>query len=75
REHPLGRPRRSTSRTPRTPPPTRADDIFGKRNVDYARAAAEAGVHKLFVDFGQTPATLAQRVDLAGRFIEGARHG
>ncbi|CAM5321472.1 Luciferase-like domain-containing protein OS=Streptomyces antimycoticus OX=68175 GN=SANT12839_003710 PE=4 SV=1 [Streptomyces antimycoticus] len=29
-------------------------------------------MHELFVDFGQTPATLAQRVDLAGRFIEGA---
>ncbi|MEV5778233.1 hypothetical protein AB0L49_44690 [Streptomyces antimycoticus] len=43
--------------------------------VDYARAATEAGVHELFVDFGQTPATLAQRVDLAGRFIEGVRHG
>ncbi|MEW2489881.1 hypothetical protein [Streptomyces sp. NPDC048411] len=43
--------------------------------VDYARAAAEAGVHELFVDFGQTPATLAERVDLAGRFLEGVRRG
>ncbi|WP_338704185.1 TIGR03619 family F420-dependent LLM class oxidoreductase (plasmid) [Streptomyces sp. Q6] len=43
--------------------------------VDYARAAAEAGVHELFVDFGQIPATLAERVDLAGRFLEGVRQG
>ena len=34
--------------------------------IDYARAA-EAGVHELFVDFGQIAATLAERVDLAGR--------
>ncbi|MEE4546358.1 TIGR03619 family F420-dependent LLM class oxidoreductase [Streptomyces sp. V4-01] len=43
--------------------------------VDYARAAAEAGVHELFMDFGQTPATLDERVDLAGRFLEGVRAG
>ncbi|MEU2424053.1 TIGR03619 family F420-dependent LLM class oxidoreductase [Streptomyces sp. NPDC007851] len=43
--------------------------------VDYARAAAEAGVHELFVDFGQTPAALTERVDLAGRFLEGVRRG
>lgn len=43
--------------------------------VDYARAAAEAGVHELFVDFGQSPATIDERVDLAGRFIEGVRAG
>jgi hypothetical protein len=43
--------------------------------IDYARAAAEAGVHELFVDFGQTPATFAERADLAGRFLEGVRHG
>ncbi|GGM23051.1 LLM class F420-dependent oxidoreductase [Streptomyces fumigatiscleroticus] len=43
--------------------------------IDYARAAAEAGVHELFMDFGQSPATLAERVDLAGRFIEGVRRG
>ncbi|WAZ26844.1 LLM class flavin-dependent oxidoreductase [Streptomyces cinnabarinus] len=43
--------------------------------IDYARTAAEAGVHELFMDFGQTPATLAERVDLAGRFIEGVRRG
>ncbi|MFI6488870.1 hypothetical protein [Streptomyces sp. NPDC050564] len=42
--------------------------------IDCARAAAEAGVHELFGDFGQTPATLAERVDLAGRFLEGVRH-
>ncbi|WEP00811.1 TIGR03619 family F420-dependent LLM class oxidoreductase (plasmid) [Streptomyces sp. FXJ1.172] len=43
--------------------------------IDYARAAAEAGVHELFVDFGQTTATLAERVDLAGRFLDGVRAG
>lgn len=43
--------------------------------VDYARAAAEAGVDELFVDFGQTSAGLAERVDLAGRFLEGVRAG
>ncbi|MFF2732234.1 TIGR03619 family F420-dependent LLM class oxidoreductase [Streptomyces sp. NPDC058008] len=43
--------------------------------IDYARAAAEAGVHELFMDFGQTRATLEERVDLAGRFIEGVRNG
>ncbi|MFF0752985.1 TIGR03619 family F420-dependent LLM class oxidoreductase [Streptomyces sp. NPDC004267] len=42
--------------------------------IDYARAAAEAGVHELFVDFGQT-AALAERDDLAGRFLEGVRRG
>ncbi|MFF1725515.1 hypothetical protein [Streptomyces sviceus] len=43
--------------------------------VDYAPAAADAGVHELFVDCGQTGASLAERVDLAGRFIEGVRRG
>ncbi|MEV0175547.1 TIGR03619 family F420-dependent LLM class oxidoreductase [Streptomyces sp. NPDC050803] len=43
--------------------------------IDYARAAGEAGVHELFMDFGQTPATLEERVDLAGRFLEGVRRG
>ncbi|MFE7577191.1 TIGR03619 family F420-dependent LLM class oxidoreductase [Streptomyces sp. NPDC057521] len=43
--------------------------------IDYARSAAEAGVHELFLDFGQTSATLDERVDLAGRFIEGVRRG
>ncbi len=43
--------------------------------VDYARAAAEAGVHELFVDFGQTGAGLSERVDLAGRFLEGVARG
>lgn len=43
--------------------------------VDYARAASEAGVHELFVDFGQTPASLVERVDLVGRVIEGVRRG
>ncbi|MGW0858575.1 TIGR03619 family F420-dependent LLM class oxidoreductase [Streptomyces sp. NPDC002690] len=43
--------------------------------IDYARGAADAGVHELFVDFGQTPATLAERIDLAGRFVEGVRRG
>ncbi|MFD8029339.1 TIGR03619 family F420-dependent LLM class oxidoreductase [Streptomyces sp. NPDC048231] len=43
--------------------------------IDYSRAAEEAGVHELFVDFGQMSATLDERVDLAGRFIEGLRAG
>nr|WTC14034.1 TIGR03619 family F420-dependent LLM class oxidoreductase [Streptomyces anthocyanicus] len=43
--------------------------------VDYARAAAEAGVHELFVDFGQQTTTLAESVDLAGRFLSGVRAG
>ncbi|MGW2282782.1 TIGR03619 family F420-dependent LLM class oxidoreductase [Streptomyces sp. NPDC001770] len=43
--------------------------------IDYARAAAAAGVHELFVDFGQSPATLDERADLAGRFLEGVRRG
>lgn len=43
--------------------------------IDYARAAAEAGVHELFMDFGQSPLTLGQRIELAGRFIEGVRRG
>ncbi|MEU0945604.1 hypothetical protein ABZ379_22900 [Streptomyces canus] len=43
--------------------------------VDYARAAADAGVHELVVDFGQTAASLAERVDLVGRFIEGVHRG
>ncbi|KIF73400.1 monooxygenase [Streptomyces sp. 150FB] len=43
--------------------------------VDYARAAAEAGVHELFIDFGHTPTSLNERVDLAGRFIEGVMAG
>ncbi|GAA2881536.1 hypothetical protein [Streptomyces mexicanus] len=37
--------------------------------IDCARAAAGAGVHDLVVDFGQTQAGLAERVDLAGRFL------
>ncbi|MFJ6076297.1 hypothetical protein ACIQFU_36655 [Streptomyces sp. NPDC093065] len=43
--------------------------------VDYARAAAEAGVHELFVDFGQHSVTLGESVDLAGRFLTGVREG
>jgi probable F420-dependent oxidoreductase len=43
--------------------------------VDYARAAAEAGVHEIFVDLGQMPTRLDARIDLAGRFIEGVRAG
>ncbi|MEU0302642.1 TIGR03619 family F420-dependent LLM class oxidoreductase [Streptomyces sp. NPDC006175] len=43
--------------------------------VDYARAAAEKGVHELFVDFGQTPVTLDERIELAGRFLTGVRAG
>ncbi|MGV9914514.1 TIGR03619 family F420-dependent LLM class oxidoreductase [Streptomyces tendae] len=43
--------------------------------IDYARAAAEAGVHELFVDFGQSPATLDERLDMAARFVESVRKG
>jgi probable F420-dependent oxidoreductase len=43
--------------------------------VDYARAAAEAGVHEIFVDLGQMPTPLDARIDLADRFIEGVRAG
>lgn len=43
--------------------------------IDYARAAAEAGVHELFIDFGQSPLTFDERLDRAGRFIEGVRAG
>lgn len=43
--------------------------------IDYARAAAEAGVHELFIDLGQSPASLDERIDLAGRFIQGVRRG
>jgi hypothetical protein len=43
--------------------------------VDYARAAAEAGVHEIFVDLGQMPTSLDARIDLADRFIEGVRAG
>ncbi|MFJ6850961.1 TIGR03619 family F420-dependent LLM class oxidoreductase [Streptomyces sp. NPDC091271] len=46
-----------------------------RQYVDYARAAAEHGVHELFVDLGQTPVTLDERIDLAGRFITGVRAG
>ncbi|MFL4910096.1 TIGR03619 family F420-dependent LLM class oxidoreductase [Streptomyces sp. MMS24-I2-30] len=43
--------------------------------IDYARAAAEAGVHELFIDLGQSPATLDERIERAGRFVEGVRAG
>ncbi|MFB7166174.1 TIGR03619 family F420-dependent LLM class oxidoreductase, partial [Streptomyces sp. NPDC056242] len=43
--------------------------------IDYARAAAEAGVHELFIDLGQSPASLDERLDMAGRFIAGVRRG
>ncbi|MFE7750266.1 TIGR03619 family F420-dependent LLM class oxidoreductase [Streptomyces sp. NPDC057428] len=43
--------------------------------IDYARAAAEAGVHELFVDFGQQSVTVGEAVDLAGRFLTGVRAG
>jgi alkanesulfonate monooxygenase SsuD/methylene tetrahydromethanopterin reductase-like flavin-dependent oxidoreductase (luciferase family) len=43
--------------------------------IDYARSAAEAGVHELFIDFGQSRLTLEERTEMAGRFIEGVRAG
>lgn len=51
-----------------------ARGTFGQY-VDYARAAAEAGVHELFIDLGLTDQTLAERIDLAGQFIERVRAG
>ncbi|MEU8545017.1 LLM class F420-dependent oxidoreductase [Streptomyces sp. NPDC048717] len=43
--------------------------------VDYARAAADAGVHELFIELGQAPGLLDERLDTAARFIEGVREG
>ncbi|MER7742368.1 TIGR03619 family F420-dependent LLM class oxidoreductase [Streptomyces sp. NPDC096538] len=43
--------------------------------IDYARAAAEAGVHELFIDFGQSPLGPDERADMTGRFVEGVRAG
>jgi hypothetical protein len=43
--------------------------------IGYARAAAEAGVHELFVDFGQMRVTLDERIGLAYRFLTGVRAG
>lgn len=43
--------------------------------IDYARSAAEAGVHELFLDFGQTSMSLSERIDLAGDFLTGVRRG
>jgi alkanesulfonate monooxygenase SsuD/methylene tetrahydromethanopterin reductase-like flavin-dependent oxidoreductase (luciferase family) len=45
--------------------------------IDYARAASEAGVHELFIDFSQVPRTLTMEelTDLAGRFVEGVHAG
>lgn len=59
---------------------TTADPGFPRRGtleqyIAYARAAAEAGVHELFVDFGQTPNTLDEIADLAGRFLTGVQAG
>ncbi|MFD5871968.1 hypothetical protein [Streptomyces sp. NPDC060322] len=43
--------------------------------IDHPRQAAGAGVRELFMDFGQSPTTFDERVDLAGRFIDGVRAG
>ncbi|MGW4386567.1 TIGR03619 family F420-dependent LLM class oxidoreductase [Streptomyces sp. NPDC004685] len=43
--------------------------------IAYARAAAESGVHELFIDLGQSPASLDERIDIAGRFIAAVRRG
>lgn len=41
--------------------------------IDYTRAAADAGIHELFLDLGLTTTTTAQVLDIAGSFIESAR--
>ncbi len=38
--------------------------------VDYARAAAEAGIHEAFIDLGQTGLTAQQRLDVAAQFLD-----
>ncbi|MEU6347190.1 TIGR03619 family F420-dependent LLM class oxidoreductase [Streptomyces sp. NPDC046977] len=44
--------------------------------VAYALSAAEAGVHELFMDLDQWPlSSVEERIDIAGRFIEGVRAG
>jgi probable F420-dependent oxidoreductase len=43
--------------------------------IDYARSAAGAGVHEVFVDLQQTTTTTAELLDIAGAFIEGVRAG
>ncbi len=42
------------------------------QHIEYARAAPEAGLHELFVDFAQTPATFAERVDLPAGSSKGS---
>lgn len=43
--------------------------------IDYTRAAAEAGAHEVFIDFGQSRLTLETRTEMASRFLEGVRAG
>lgn len=43
--------------------------------IDYAREAAEAGVHELFIDLGFCARSLDERIDLAGTFFEGVQAG
>jgi alkanesulfonate monooxygenase SsuD/methylene tetrahydromethanopterin reductase-like flavin-dependent oxidoreductase (luciferase family) len=43
--------------------------------IDYAREAAEAGVHDLFIDLGFCARSIEERIDLAGKFIEGVQAG
>ncbi|WP_335972247.1 TIGR03619 family F420-dependent LLM class oxidoreductase [Streptomyces sp. CA2R106] len=62
------------TRTPADPDQVPSQGTLGQY-VAYARAAEQAGVHELFIDFQQTPATLAERLDLAARFIDGVRAG
>ena len=43
--------------------------------IDYAREAAEAGVHDLFIDLGFCARSIEERIDLAGKFIEDVQAG
>lgn len=46
-----------------------------QRYVDYARSTAAAGVDELFPDPGQASLSLSERIDIAGRFLEGVLRG
>ncbi|GAA2071163.1 TIGR03619 family F420-dependent LLM class oxidoreductase [Actinomadura alba] len=43
--------------------------------IDYARSAAGAGVHEIFIDLQQTTTTTGEMLDIAAAFIEGVRAG
>jgi probable F420-dependent oxidoreductase len=43
--------------------------------IDYARTAADAGIPEVFIDLGFCARSIAERIDLAGKFIEGVHAG